>query len=131
MRSSLPKSDTRGTPAVEMTRLENGGGRERGRRGAIWRWRSPLLITDPGQRDTVRALHLVTISNGTLLDLPSAEIVIVPASTAIKLSLEFRSSTIGEVNWPQTVISESTGHDTAESVEDRFRYGYRDVALKV
>lgn len=59
--------------------------------------------------------HMLTLSNGTVLDLPSGDIGISPVNSAVKPSADIKQSSIGDMAWPQTVHFEPTFHNTSES----------------
>lgn len=68
--------------------------------------------------------HLLTLTNGTVLDFPSGEIAIIPANTALKRSSDSRSGPIPDIDWPQTIDFPPTNHNVTVSRDKEFRYGY-------
>jgi hypothetical protein len=68
--------------------------------------------------------HLLTLSNGTVLDLPSGDIGIVPVQSAVKPPADIKQSSIGDIEWPQTVHFEPTLRNTSkdDSADPEFRY---------
>jgi len=72
--------------------------------------------------------HLVTLANGTILDLPSGEIGIIPTSSSIKPKSAVKGIYIGENAWPQTVDFPPTSHNRTEKEESEYRFRYLPVA---
>lgn len=67
--------------------------------------------------------HLLTLANGTVLDIPSGEIGIIPANTAVRAYSETQRSAIGDIEWPQTVQFSTTSHNASEFENDDPNFG--------
>ena len=72
--------------------------------------------------------HLLTLSNGTVLDLPSGNIGILPGRSAVKPTADVKQSEIGEISWPQTVHFEPTLRHTSGGEKIDPQFGYVAVA---
>ena len=74
--------------------------------------------------------HLIALSNGTILDIPSGKIGILPSRESIKPSASIRDSPIGDITWPQTIDFAPTNRNSSkpEASGDGFDHGHERAA---